>query len=267
MKKVLNRINRIVTKIREKKLVYKDVKGIELERLGSEYGGWVIPKNYLTKESVCYCVGAGIDITFDFALVRKYNCSVLILDPTPGALSHFEDLVSNTKNNIPTYTNNGTEEYKILVDDIDRVHFYNVGLWSEDTTLKFYAPQNENHISHSAVNLQGTNDFFEAKVNRLSTFLKQQDQHHIDLLKIDIEGAEYQVIDSLLEDKLSIGVICVEFDENSKNHIDLNYIDRIQNRLNQFTEKGYSLIHSEQGNNFTFAKNDVLHRLRNPELI
>jgi len=35
----------------------------------------------------------------------------------------------------------------------------------------------------------------------------------IDLLKIDMEGAEYKVIESIIEDRLDIGVIFVEHKE------------------------------------------------------
>jgi FkbM family methyltransferase len=43
--------------------------------------------------------------------------------------------------------------------------------------------------------------------------MEQLGHDRIDLLKIDIEGAEYKVIESILADKLDIRVICVEYDE------------------------------------------------------
>ncbi|HML19507.1 MAG TPA: hypothetical protein PKD74_02920, partial [Candidatus Dependentiae bacterium] len=39
-------------------------------RLGSKYGGWVIPDKYITETSLCYCVGAGEDISFDLELIE-----------------------------------------------------------------------------------------------------------------------------------------------------------------------------------------------------
>lgn len=261
MKRILKRIDGIIAKIREKKLVFEKVKDVELERLGSDYGGWVIPKNYLNKESICYCVGAGMDITFDLGLTQNYDCKVYILDPTPGALSHYNELVENTKNGTSTYTNTNVEKYNIDVKDLDHLHYFDVGLWDEDTTIKFFVPENKEHISHSALNLQGTNDFFEAKVKKLSSFMKEHNHNHIDLLKIDIEGAEYKVIENLISENLDVGVVCIEFDENIINHLDNNYKDRIQNTLNLLFDSNYLLIHAEKEDNFTFAKKDIVQQL------
>src|ERR1700688_4742769 len=54
--------------------------------LGSSYGGWAIPDNYLNSNSIAYTVGVGEDITFDLALVKEYGCKVFAFDPTPIAV-------------------------------------------------------------------------------------------------------------------------------------------------------------------------------------
>ena len=50
-----------------------------------------------------------------------------------------------------------------------RFHFMPVGLWSEDTVLRFFAPRDPAHVSHSVVNLQRTEDYFEAPVRSIPT--------------------------------------------------------------------------------------------------
>ena len=45
----------------------------------------------LTADSLCYCAGAGEDISFECALVERYGCRVRIIDPTPRATQHFHD--------------------------------------------------------------------------------------------------------------------------------------------------------------------------------
>ena len=52
---------------------------------------WV-PEALLGPESVCYCIGAGEDISFDVELQTLYGCRVVIFDPTPYGIHHFEDL-------------------------------------------------------------------------------------------------------------------------------------------------------------------------------
>lgn len=113
----------------------------DLVRIGSEYGGWWIPKDLAAPGTVAYCAGAGEDITFDLALVER-GCQVTTFDPTPRAIAHVEA-------NAPS----GND-----------FRFVPVGWWNEDTILRFYAPRIPQHVSHSAVNLQGTTDFFTAPV-------------------------------------------------------------------------------------------------------
>lgn len=165
--------------------------GQKLERIGSSYGGWVVPTNLISADWICYCGGAGEDITFDLGLIERFRCHVFSFDPTPRAIEHVRAKTAGE----PRYC------------------FYPIGLWSEDTTLRFYAPQNPQHVSHSAVNLQRTAEYFEAPCRRLSSIMRELGHDRIDLLKIDIEGAEYAVLDSMLADRLLVTVLCVEFDQ------------------------------------------------------
>ena len=65
----------------------------KLLRLGTTYGGWIIPADAgLTADSICYCAGAGEDISFDCALVERFHCQVRVIDPTPRAIQHFTNL-------------------------------------------------------------------------------------------------------------------------------------------------------------------------------
>ena len=131
----------------------------------------MIPATLLEESSVCYCVGVGEDITFDLALIERFGCQVFAFDPTPRAIQHV----------------------KATTSAVGSFHFYPVGLWSADGRLKFFAPQNPCHVSHSIVNLQGTTGYFEAECKRLSTIMRELEHTSLDLLKLDIEGAEYEV--------------------------------------------------------------------------
>ena len=73
--------------------------------------------------------------------------------------------------------------------------------WAGGTaeTLRFYAPRNEAHVSHSAVNLQRTDRFFEAQVSTVRELAKKLDDTDIEIIKMDIEGAEYAVLSSLMD--------------------------------------------------------------------
>ena len=59
------------------------------------------------------------------------------------------------------------------------------------------------------------------------------------------EGAEYQVIRSLLEDKIEVGILCIEFDESAANHLDTKYLQRIEESLQALIAAGFRVIAKE----------------------
>src|SRR5437016_7250580 len=71
---------------------------VQLIRLGSQYGGWIIPSNQLHVGAICYCAGSGEDISFELALSRLYRCTVYAIDPTPRALRYLADIAAGVPN-------------------------------------------------------------------------------------------------------------------------------------------------------------------------
>lgn len=200
-------------------LLYVDRAGLlpfqNLLRLGTAYGGWIIPANCgLSAESVCYSAGAGEDVSFECALVERFHCQVRIIDPTPRAIDHFMSLerAVNRGERFPV-NNSNVDYYGITVDDLKRLRFLPIGLADQDTELKFYMPKNPAHVSCSTVNLQKTEEYFTAQCLRLASIMRQQGDSCIDLLKIDIEGAEYGVIKDLVMSGLLPRILLIEFDE------------------------------------------------------
>jgi FkbM family methyltransferase len=199
--------------------------------MGSEYGGWVIPTSLVNSDSICYCVGCGEDITFDLALIEHFQCEVYGFDPTPRAINYVQSVIHG----------------------IDRYHFSPIGLWDRTGSLTLYAPQNPLHVSHSAINLQNTQQSIEVSVQRLSETIRNNGHSRIDLLKIDIEGAEYCVLDSIIEDGLDIKVICAEYDE-CHTPINPDYRARIRKSALRLRDAGYQLVSVDGKSNYTFVK-------------
>lgn len=234
---------------------------LPVERIGTPYGGWIIPQNRLNADSICYLVGAGEDISFDLGVAEKYGCAVHIFDPTPRAVAHFEGLVQNLKQGHPTKCSTSpTGFYPAYPPELaERLSLHPVGIWNEDTTLRFFAPQNEAHVSHSLVNLQQSDRFIEVPVRRLAGMMQELGHRKIDLLKLDIEGAEYQVIRSLLEDKIEAGILCIEFDESAANHLDTKYLQRIEESLKALLAAGFRVIAKEPDcHNYTLVHQSVI---------
>ena len=57
-----------------------------LETLGEkDKGPWKVSVKNLNADSIVYSAGVGDDISFEIELCERYNCNVILLDPTPVA--------------------------------------------------------------------------------------------------------------------------------------------------------------------------------------
>ncbi|MBZ4023541.1 hypothetical protein CKO11_13850 [Rhodobacter sp. TJ_12] len=208
--------------------------------LGTKYGAWEIPEFALESCKTVYSFGAGTDISFDVAVAHRYGLTVHIFDPTPGAKKFYDRVVKNIHSASPEGIIRAEHEqhwYRVPVSVLDKLHFHEIGIWDADDVVKFYSPQNEAHISHSIVNLQRTETYFEANVRRLSTIVADIGVSP-DIIKIDIEGAEYTVLADFSKQDIRPLVFCIEFDE--LNHpMDDNWPDRITQAVNSLTNLGY----------------------------
>jgi FkbM family methyltransferase len=185
-----------------------------LVRLGTDYGGWWVPLDYIRPGAVAYCVGAGEDVSFDLELLAR-GCTVRTIDPTPRAIEYVRSLNLRT----------------------ERFTFVPVGL-GHPGRRRMYAPRDSRHVSHSLVNLQRTSNYIEVDVMTPGELMRRLGDDHIDLLKVDVEGAEYEVIEWLLRENVRPHVLCIEFDQPQP-------IRRSRRALRALQNVGYSLVHVE----------------------
>jgi FkbM family methyltransferase len=171
-------------------VVFRRVRCPGLVRLGNQYAGWWVQPGALDRSSLCYCVGVGEDASFDLNLVAHFECRVVSIDPTPRAVAYMKAL------NVP-----------------ETLTFLPVGLAGANREARFYEPRDPTHASYSMANLQQTQAFVLAPVQTLASLMKDLGHEAIDLLKLDIEGAEYEVLDSLHRDGIYPQTLCVEFDQ------------------------------------------------------
>lgn len=199
-----------------------------LRRVGSRGGGWVVPAHLLRPGAVCYCAGCGGDVSFDLALARDFGCEVHAFDPTPRAIAHAADVAAG----------------------VQGFHFQPVGVWDVEGTLDFFAPRDSSHVSHSLVNLQSTHESIRVPVDRLGALMRTGGHDHLDVLKLDVEGAEHRVIAAMLEDGIRPRALCVEFDE--LHHAAPGHRERIRGTVSRLLAAGYDLARARGRANYTF---------------
>lgn len=165
--------------------------GVEVDApsvfLGTDYGGYEILPELVSDDAVVYSVGIGEDISFDLGMIERFGCAVHGFDPTPRSLAWLE------KQALPA-----------------RFHVHPFGLAEFDGVARFAPPANPSFVSHSV--LPGHDGArIELPVKRIGTVLKELGHDRLDVLKLDIEGAEYAVLDDVLTTGVLPRQLLVEF--------------------------------------------------------
>ena len=97
----------------------------------------------------------------------------------------------------------------------DKFKFFDFGLGSTTGPVVFYLPKNTEHVSGSLVQQVNVDEKQAITVQMKSLADIAQDLGHkkIDILKMDIEGAEYHVVESLTSSTVQIDQLLIEFHE------------------------------------------------------
>jgi FkbM family methyltransferase len=184
-----------------------------VEFLGTPYGGWPMDVTLIGPGSVCYSAGVGEDASFDRALIDWMGCTVYAFDPTPRVAAYVKREMGRER----------------------RFTFRPVGLWSSDTSLMFFAPEVEGGISYSAIDFRHTPAAFEGEVRSVPSLMRELGHDHLDLLKLSVEGAQFEVLDSLLSASVSVDQILVEFTPPVPLH-------RVRQACRRLRAAGYDLV-------------------------
>ena len=192
-------------------------------------------------------MGAGEDVSFDVELNKK-GLDVYCLDPTPQVTEHIAKIMEAAEGGAPASINHSKVNfYDLRGFDKRRFTFVNVGVWDKNTTARFYVPQNPHHVSHSIVNIQHTDKYFEAKCMTVGAICERSKIKRVDILKIDVEGAEQAILKNVVGSGIPAKVLCVDFDEMRK-PLDNQYMNRISESIGLLKTAGYVFRHLEKAN-------------------
>jgi hypothetical protein len=90
----------------------------------------------------------------------------------------------------------------------------------------------------------------------LQSLMRQNGHSRIDLLKLDIEGSEYEIIDGFLSAAVPVAQLCVEFHHGMRTLPGIRRYQTIR-AMFKLAMRGYKLLHVE-GSNHTFLKGVTL---------
>lgn len=230
MNKWIKKIGRLKKTIQGKDFYWKTQVDCEKLRMGNQYADWTFCTQNIDEHSIVYSFGIGTDISFDTQLIQKYGLTVFAYDPTPLSIEWLKS------QNIPK---------EFIVQQI--------GLANFDGEINFNMPEKGEHVSCSMIN---TDEFsntqsIKAKVFTLKKLMTINGHVHIDILKIDIEGAEYDVLKNICENSINVKQILVEFHHRFKEIGIMKSIEAIK-LLNSF---GYKIFYiSDSGEEYSFIK-------------
>lgn len=240
--------------------IYRSKHIYKMRRIGSVYGGWWVADSLVSSKPVVLSCGLGEDATFDVGFLREYGGIVLIADPTPKAVKYFAVIRGRLgmapDGNSPESGAVSPLSYDLRGIDGDMIKFLPTAVWNKRELIRFYKPPNPEHVSHSAINFQNLyrtdTPYIEVQADTISGILTERGIGSIDLLKLDIEGAEIEALHQMIQDGIMPRQIMVEYDEMSKPSV--YSAGRIKACHNELVKSGYQLIHVE-GQNFTYVRN------------
>lgn len=156
--------------------------------LGTEYGGWPLLSD-TADGALIYSFGVGEDISFDLEAITRFHCNVHAFDPTPKSKSWVAAQV------LP-----------------ENFHFHPEGVASKDGEATFAPPKSEQHVSFSCTDATGSSSphSITAPVKRIRTFIDELGACPA-IIKMDVEGFEYDVIDDMLESAILPQQLLIEF--------------------------------------------------------
>jgi len=185
---------------------------------------WYFNDESLSSDSIIYSLGLATNIEFDLRIIEKYGAHVHGFDPTPESVKWIE------AQDLPA-----------------QFHHHPVAIAGHDGEISFQPPDQASNCSRATA--QGANNpqvsslrsqpSFLVPCKKLSTIMSEQEHSKIDLLKMDIEGAEYDVLEDLLGNELQISQILVEFHHRFPGI----GIQRTLDIVKKLRDRGYLLFH------------------------
>ena len=140
--------------------------------------------------STIISAGVGEDISFDLELIKHRKCQVVGIDPTPKSHAFIEQQ-----------------------ENLTNFELIKRALHTKDgEVLQMYKNKRDDHVSESILPThQSVKDFDSYYTETISLPMLFEKYKNISLVKMDIEGAEYAILENLESIPTSVKQVCIEF--------------------------------------------------------
>ena len=216
-----------------------------IKHYGSNYGGHFVYEKPLKEcdRPIVYSFGTGEDLSFSQTILKRTNAEIFAYDPNPASVEFVKSL--------PIYRD-------------PRFHFTEAGVSERDEDALFFKPIEDEDYSGSIYNYSPDleDEGIPVKLYSLKTLFEMNGHRHVHLLKMDIEGAEFGVINSLKDLDVRIDQICMESHEVFFGDFD----SKIADMFRVLHELGYVTIYSDgRWRDYTFLLTDQTERIESED--
>jgi FkbM family methyltransferase len=199
---------------------------------GNRFAEWTFCPDPLHEQAVIYSFGVGEDISFDLELMEQFRLEIHAFDPSPRSITWVRQ-----------------QDLK------EGFHFYPFGLAGSDGMVSFSEPEQAGihslKLSRSINETVAGKSSMELPVHRLVTIMKKLKHEKIDILKMDIEGAEYEVIEDIISSAVPVNQLLIEFHHRFA-HIG---VGRTRHAISTLNKAGFRIFHvSASGEEMSFIK-------------
>lgn len=198
-----------------------------LEDVGTSYGGWTIPTPWVDDTWTCYSIGAGADVSFDTELVRRFGARVRSIEP------------------VETYVRLAAEAGQGL----DRFSAHRAAIAPADGVVTMQRSHEAVSESLSAASLYDSSSVVEVPARSVPSLMREFGDARVDLLKIDVEGLEYELIPQFALLEWGVQILTFQVHHNRG-------VRDVHRLLHGLREQGFRLVANRPTLKLTLVRGD-----------
>lgn len=156
-------------------------------------GPWTYYKNHLGSDSIMYSLGVGDEVRFDLEIIEVCGLTIYAFDPTPTSMEWITSQELPGQFVFHQWAVSGNDGVLRMAQRVNARGKKSAGMWTSV--------------------LESSNDAetIEVPCYSLPTIMDKLNHERIDLLKMDVEGSEYEIIESMLAMPHRPSQLLVEF--------------------------------------------------------